>query len=410
MYILTFPPEILALIPTHLPTIEDHLSLSSTSRAFYHACQSTPPQIILRLCAAQERVFFRPSPYYLILCCARRLRGWVLCHHISSTSSNTDALIESRKIQLRDAFRGGIYSLRDLCVSVCGLTLADIRRMYNARFSTINPLMDAINKMAGHQWAATDDYWYDGVSEAGTICAEPERASMQILIYVELFSGDMEAALNPGVEKRTLGLELRLEYIKYCIPDRACKGGYPGLEVLEIGPYAEDAKVKGIIEDEYLVDDQVSVAHILSCRRWVKKWEAVARAVGPRFTGTDLTDDVDADRERQHEAKLKSDDYGFQAGPNLGEGWRQRLWITSMYMQGIESMEVMLKVDEEGAAKMDEVGDEKWRERFIGLRSKVAALTEQDRPEVHTIGRAKREASDAPDLWAETCICTKYVY
>ena len=381
MQILDLPPELLAQIPQHLATIEDHLSLSSTCRAFYLACQDTDPNALLRLCAAQSRIFFRPDPHFLILACARELGTWAVHNEV-------------QRLELRDALRGGVEGLFDLCVAVCGLRLADIRRMYEARFRVINPFSDAIDQMAGTQWyTEAENFWSGGVSEPATLQTVPDRAAMQILIYSELFGGDMRAALHPEDKLPILGHEMRLEFVKYCIPDWICYPGYPGVEVLNVGPYSKDSTGERDVA-ESLPSDQIALQHILHCRRWVKRWEAVMREIGPRFSGNDLKGQDEDEMDQ-----VTDSNEAMAWGPH----WKQRLWLSALMMQGIEGIEVMLKVS--GGKNIEDVGDGKWKDKLKKVRSKVEALEEA--PQVYKYGRLELEASDAPNMFAEVHMCMR---
>ena len=104
--------------------------------------------------------------------------------------------------------------------------MEDIRRLHQARFSIINPLADQIDRMAGDQWyeSVNEDFWNGGVSEPATLETESALAAFQIIIYGELFASSMQAFLES--EKKLLpsfDVETRLDYIKYCIPDRTCQ-------------------------------------------------------------------------------------------------------------------------------------------------------------------------------------------
>lgn len=102
--------------------------------------------------------------------------------------------------------------------------MEDIRRLYEARFSTINPLVNRIDGMAGEQWQSVDDFWGDGVSEAETLKTESDLAAFHIIIYGELFASSMQAFLESGRQLLpSFDRETRKDYTKYCIVDhKAC--------------------------------------------------------------------------------------------------------------------------------------------------------------------------------------------
>ena len=372
MAILDLPPELLCRIPQNLSTIKDLLNLSSTCRTFHEICQTT------RLCAGQSRIFFGPDPHFLILACSRELSAWALSH-------------ERSKFELRNAFRGGIGSLFDLCLQKCGLWMQDVRRMHDCRLSVINPLREVIDSMTGANWTSEDELWDGGIVHPATWETVPYRAAMQILIYVELFGCDMHAILHPEQQRPIFGYELRLEFIKYCIPDRSCKGGYPELEVLDVGPYSDENRST----EEDLPEDQMALTRLFRSRRWIEHWQAVVRELGPLFSGQGL---------KELEENEFEDVFEFANATELsGPQWRLRLWISVLIMQGIEGIEVMLNVSEH--KPIDAVGDGKWRERLKALQSRVEAL--QSYPQVHTCGRSWWQISEAPHMHVEVDYCMR---
>jgi len=65
--LLDLPAEILLLIPNYLADIEDFKNIASTcSRLYVLFASTTSSQAILRLCANAWRIFFRPSPDFLV--------------------------------------------------------------------------------------------------------------------------------------------------------------------------------------------------------------------------------------------------------------------------------------------------------------------------------------------------------
>ncbi len=343
MGLLDLPVELLMLIPLHLLNIEDFVNLSSScSRQLLG--KHTSPNTILRLAAASSRVFFRPDPHFLVAATARQVSDWALLSY-----ENTEAL--------RSAFRGGIEALLSLCLSRAGLTMPDIRRLHASRFLTINPVADLIDRCGGVQWYSTPNFWNGGVSDANTVSVEPERSLFQIVIYGELFAESMRACCSDPLGPR-FDLDLRLDYIKYCIPDAVCWRGYQGFTVLNVGPYASgDAEV--IKQINY--GDQVGLNHILRCRTWREAWETVR----------------------------------LQIGPDFDEGWRQKMWCSSVQCQGLEGLQ-MLRPG----------GLEIWRERLMEMRAQLETLDGKCQPRVRLFRPQFGGASDAPNLADEVLVAS----
>ncbi|KAJ8095030.1 hypothetical protein PM082_010248 [Marasmius tenuissimus] len=350
MQIIDLPVELLSSLPLYIRNIEDFVEFSSTCRTIYNAFSLTHPNTILQLAAASAPTFFHPHPHFLIMATARQVSDWA--------RGNPE-----RTEQLQAAFRGGVDGLLELCLCVGGLTIADIGRLHQSRFSIINPLSDAIDKMAGNQWYSTPNFWDGGVSEPNTIYTDADRATFQIIIYGELFGSSMDAYLD-GEPEMVFDLQVRLDYIKYCIPDWICEGGYPGLEVLAVGPYVPNRQ-----EGQHLPGDQISLQHILSCSRWQRLWAPVISL----------------------------------EGPGMSEEWRQRLWKEAVQIQGLAGMEVVTSKDGSGLRK--------WADHLRDLREKIYRLSEKDKPRVARIGSAATEVSEnVPDFHRETYLCIRALW
>ena len=374
MSLLSLPPELLMLLPGRLHNIEDFTNLSSTCRTLHQALLHTSPSTILRLAAAQSKTFFRPHPHFLVAATARQLSGWAL-------QNNTNYE------DLREAFHGGMETLLDLCVAHCRLSMDDIRRLHLARMSTINPARDMIDRCADKQWCDVPNFWYGGPTATNAIQVESERSVFQIIIYGELFSSTMDAILDiPGSSKLKFDLDMRLDFIKYCIPDYMCWLGYDAgeegtfaIHCLPVGPYKPRKGSDSMTEEELaaapennrrdlygealrdLPPDQVSLKHILTCRPWREAWEGVRQEIGEDFE----------------------------------EGWRQKLWHAAVQLQGLEGLE-MLKPKGK---------NEKWRRRLEEIRDGVRGMQASAEPRVFRFGKGGQEATEAPNLADEIHVC-----
>ncbi|KAJ4478494.1 hypothetical protein J3R30DRAFT_3279862 [Lentinula aciculospora] len=340
--LIELPFEILSSLPLYIRDIEDFTEAASTCRTLSFAFSVASPNCILRLAANSAPTFAQPHPYFLIAATARQLSDWAL-----GNAENTK--------RLRLAFQDGVEGLLELCIEKAGLSLHDIRRLHLARFSIINPLADKIDKLAGDQWYQAEDFWDGGVSEPATLETDSNRAAYQIIIYGELFASTMQAYLEPERNLPKFNLDVRLDYIKYCIPDWVCRS-YPGLEVLSVGPYVGR---RGPGQGD-LPADQIALQHILKCGRWTRVWQSVTQAIGPDF-----------------------------------DGWKQKLWFDAVQIQGLEGMKVL----ETG-------GVEEQHKLLLRLRNLVEKLGPGDEPSKHLIGtRRKIPVSDAPDFSNEVYVC-----
>ncbi|KAH8900703.1 hypothetical protein GQ53DRAFT_740653 [Thozetella sp. PMI_491] len=365
MALLDLPIELLAALPPFLHNIEDFTNAASSCRALRLGFSLVEPPTILQLASRSAPTFFSPHPWFLVLATARQVSDWALGD-------------KTRTQELREAFQGGMQGLLDLCFRVCGITMDDIRRLHLARFSLINPLANKLDQIAGNDWYAAEDFWNGGVSDAWTVDCHPQRAAFQIMIYWELFGSTLRAFFTPELNLPKFDLQTRLDFIKYCIPDWICDGGYPGFEVLPVGPYHPDAK-----EKEKLPVDQVALHHILSGGRWERLWKAARAEVGPDFEGD----------------------------------WRQEMWKCAFLSFGLESMEIVKdvkitsNVDKRflvsNTIQPDPILTVAWHQRLSEIRGQIArldAVTQKPLTTVIGIGRQNR-VSQAPNMGAETYLC-----
>lgn len=319
--LLDLPPELLLDLPLYLRNIEDFNNAASTCRTLRTIFAETHPNTILRLAAASAPTFFSPHPHVLVLATARQLAYWAMGN-------------EERTAELRTAFQGGVEGLLEFAIPRAGLTLADIRELYNTRLDVMNVFSDKIDKMAGKQWYATPNFWGGGVSEPYTVDVEPDIAAYQIAIFGELFGPTMKATLQraagreapPGFDRQT-----RLEFIRYCIPEWSIDPD-TGLSdqnhqiALPVGPYAPG--------HERLPRGQFDLRYVVTCGRWKRMWQAGEQALG--------LDDIRPE-------------------------WKDILWAFIVQQMGLTSLKLV-------TVPADGVVDTAVKEKFRELRALVDAL------------------------------------
>jgi hypothetical protein len=328
------------------------MDLSSTCHTLRSCLASTAPRIIFRLAASASRIFFRPSPHFLVAAVARQIGAW------ASRS-------EENALALRDACRGGMPRLMDLCLTHAeGVTMQRIRELHALRFSTINPVVNLIDQCIGKQWYATPDFWNGGVDDAYTVYADPPENFFHLAIYGGLFGHAFDALLDLSSPSSTRSatrlaadVDTRLEFIKYCIPDPMCYACQFGLRDVTnpdgtidprracqaIGPYQSlDKFVPNQAFQLIEHGNQLAVLHLLKSSRWAPSWTAVRKAVGGDF-------EVE---------------------------WKQRLWEMVVWCQGLEGMDMIRPG-----------GVEKWAERLCGWRKGIEKM--ETEPGMVRVGKDK---------------------
>ncbi|KAK7427630.1 hypothetical protein QQZ08_005905 [Neonectria magnoliae] len=366
----SLPPEILVSLPEYLHNIEDYTSLSSSCRTLSSALASALPNTILRLAAAQSREVFGPSPYFLVAATARQLGDWARL-----SSSNEGALMA--------ACRSGLDGLLSLALEHCGITLPRIRELYEMRFSILNPVTDIIDQCVGDQWYKAANFWDGGVDDAYTIDADPCSTLFHLAIYGELFGPDLTTYLDrphASSPQRSLTVDTRLEFVKYCIPDFACElrgrmnsGGSrmagldPRRNVEPVGPYATSP---GGHYQTPLKDNNVALVWVLKSTRWRPHWKRLREKAGSEFQD------------------------GFEEpwwyDAEDGGDWRQRLWENIMVCQGLDGLGMI-------RPKLQEA----WLDRVRGWRAKIAALEK----EPARIMVRKQATYDYPFLMGDLRVC-----
>jgi hypothetical protein len=444
--LLSLPDELLLEIPLHMHNLEDFNNASSTCMRL-NVLYDTSPKTILHLASRSAPTFFSPHPHFLVLAIARQIAGWAVA---------IDAERETRVKRLVEAFRGGMeglltFALRDDVEGV-GLTMDAVRRMYEARFSLINPLSATIDAMIGNAWYAQPDFWNGGAEDAFTLQTDASIATFELLIYGELFGSTMDFYLQTGLNRKAgLDIDTRIEFIKYCIPDWTCASEFSrqdGFEVLAIGPYAKNIPDA---DPNRLEGDQVALAHLVGGAMfqgtlWKRVWRRVLIAAGAEknedgkwpmawietiqrtkfrkkggavnSNGEHVTEE-DADvwneetttmagdaRDETVEEEEEARDEQPKEEQEHDQNWRFFLfWNALTQVGGLQSMEMVaqFKGREENR---DAVLQPEWKAHILRLRDQALTLKDEDEPGFKTFGRRRKlKVSEAPDLGAELYWC-----
>lgn len=432
------PLEILTLLTTHLHNIEDFTALSNTSTYLHHNLLSlTTPQTLLDLAAASGRIFFRPHPYFLLAHIAPQLSLWARSHP-TNTATFTSAC------------RGGIESLFELVLDPatrCGITLEDIRSLHRMRYEVINPITDMLDKAAGAQWYAQENFWDGGVEDAKTLDVDPPEMFFQLAIYGGLFGHAFESlipkngdgsgrgggkARERGEEKAqdidtavsdatsaqsqlplqlpVLDVNTRLEFIKYNLPDWcsfACQSSamdvrlpsgaiHPHRRVDAVGPYtplqpSEDEAHP--VPATQLHNAQLGAMHILRCRKWRYAWNIVRSYLGGDFvSGGGI--------QEEEFVRGESGVYDVLLEQTDEMQWKQLIWECAVMFQGLEGFRMIRHWEEPRRGDV-----EVWRGKLEGIRKGIEGLGEDERPEVTRVGR-QRTFREVPFLWGDCRVCS----
>lgn len=373
MSLLSLPTDILVLLPDFLHNIEDYINLSSACRALRSCLNSPSPATVLRLAAAQTKIFFRPSPHFLVAATARELGDWA-------------RQSEANEAELAHRLQDGIDALLNLALEKgCGLTLERTRELHQMRFDIINPVTNIIDQCVGQQWCDVPDFWNGGRSDAYTISSEPAETFFHLAIYGELFGRDFEAFLNPQGQVKRLKVDTRLEFIKYCVPDFATECGNgrsstvdPRRAVKRTGPYRLDPTETDRRYAYLEFQHNIALTWVNNSSRWRPHWERFREAVGC----TDFLDSLD-------------DGWWYDEESDHPEAWRQRLLMNVMICQGLEGLEMVSPAVSEAARVA------KWKPKVLEWRRMIESM-ERD-PGVVIVER--QATAEWPYLLGDLRVC-----
>ena len=288
-HLTNMPNEVLGLLPQHLESIEDLVSLSSSCSILKHALEYVHPNTILQLAANSALSLFEPSPQVLIALTARQVSDWALLN-----DENTQIL--------RSAFRKGEEGLYILCLARAGLTLEAIRSFHDLYTSIIDPLTNHICqeevKTLNTRDIKRSAYRKEDCLPAKHRHAHFRRALLQFATYGELFLSTAYAVLLGGLG---LGLEAPLEYTSCCI---------------SINRYMDHGMVYVIRSSQGGVfyqmpknsSDRSKLRDIFNGWSCGRLWPGSCRTVR------------------------------MEIGEDFNEPWRQRCWISAIQMQGLEGL------------------------------------------------------------------------
>ncbi|KAF2448464.1 hypothetical protein P171DRAFT_428532 [Karstenula rhodostoma CBS 690.94] len=416
--LLDLPDELLLQLPLYIQNIEDFKNASSACRHLRNVFADTLPKTILRLASRSAPTFFSPHPHFLVLAVARQIATWAV-----ASGAGTERRVE----RLVEAFRDGMKGILSLAlhddVEGVGLTMDDVRRMYEARFTLINPLNTTIDAMVGKQWYAQPNFWNGGAEDAFTLYADVSSATFQLLVYGELFGSTMASYLQPSDERKPgLGIDTRIEFIKYCIPDMVCTPNTSrtdGFEVLPLGPYAEGAE--GNPDGEKVEGNQTALAHLVGGAMfegvsWKRVWRRVLIAAGAednedgkwpkswieRIQRTEFRNQRSTVEREMTDLVGGDDDVGNEAS-----SWRFFLfWNALTQAGGLQTMDMVAQFKGREENHDAAVMKPEWKAHILRLRDQLLALNDKDEPGFKELGRRRKlKVSEAPNLGAELYWC-----
>ena len=207
----------------------------------------------------------------------------------------------------------------------------------------------------------------------------PSETIVHLAIYGGLFGHVFEALLNPPAPLMgpaallATGVDTRLEFVKYCIPDYACyryqarvrnRDGTidPRRKCKAVGHYSPFAKLNRDEGRRYIrllpnkYNNQGWILHLLRYQRWNHSWDVIRETVGG--------------------------DFEIQ--------WKQEIWKTVVCCQGLEGIEMLRPL-----------GVEAWAERLLSWRKGIEKMNQ----EPGAIEVARHKTYEYPSLDRDLAVC-----
>lgn len=191
-------------------------------------------------------------------------------------------------------------------------------------------------------------------------------------MYGELFGPAVDEYIITGIVPLYAQPEVRLEFVKYCVPDWACEVCLPRGEpndyrwALPTGPYSTEGKKGGSRAEEFgdwqEHTHMLSLRHLLESTRFNRAWGAVNRRLGweeqeSRMLGWSADDKV----------LPQDNDYDPRWDPMTMDRYRHSLWRACFYYSGFTGLKALAssglaeygkastELDEDFAARLEQL-------------------------------------------------------
>jgi hypothetical protein len=198
MGLMDLPADLLVSLPHYLDSVEDLYALLRVNRALYTICNSTKAALRPKLKRRNGRHVFEPHPHMLIAGTARQVADWAV------------QSIENRN-HLHSALLRGLEGLTELCVEVAAMPLEDIRELHRTRLEVFEPFVDIIRIEQRLLNPETPPILH------------PDLCILNHWIYCSLFHHNITAAYRPVHVPALLTAGIRMDYLRYCVPDKFCR-------------------------------------------------------------------------------------------------------------------------------------------------------------------------------------------
>ena len=197
MLLTELPTDILVLLPSFLHSIDDLYSVISTCRTLQSVCYDENVKLRPELNRRDGQYLLQPHPHLLIAGTARQVGDWAV-----QTPEN--------RTTFHNAVRQGVGGLLTLCQDVARMSFTDMRNLHNLKHTLLKDLTDRLERENPKE---------DDPNSAFTELEHADLCILNIWIYSDLFHHSITASYRPVDVPAQLTNEIRLDYVKNCIPD-----------------------------------------------------------------------------------------------------------------------------------------------------------------------------------------------
>ena len=208
MKLLDLPVDIINILPLYLNSIHDLYSILLTCKTLYKAYRNANIKLAPILPRPDGQFLCQPHPRFLLTLVARQIGDWAV-------SSPTN------RYELYQSLLRGYDGLLTLAERVTAVSLSDLQRLHELKYSLLNPLAQLVDFEVGPAMVRNQEM--DPAEYGLTICQHPGLAILNYVVYCELFHhyvDDILSAPEGSRPPKPLESGIRHRFIAYCLPDK----------------------------------------------------------------------------------------------------------------------------------------------------------------------------------------------
>ena len=208
MKLLDLPADIINILPQYIDSIYDLYNVLLTCKTFHTAYKDSNAKLPPILPRPDGQFLFQPHPRLLLTVVARQIGDWAVSSH-------------ANRYKLYQSLLHGYEGLLSLAECVALVSLSDLQRLHDVKYSLLNPLTRLVDFEVGPAMVRNQEI--DPAEYGLTICEHPDIAVLNYIVYCELFHHYVDDILSSpdGISPpKPLEPGIRHRFIAYCLPDK----------------------------------------------------------------------------------------------------------------------------------------------------------------------------------------------